>query len=128
MKIDDDSDIGYVVKAHLKIPENLHDHFNDYAPAPEHSSPNLDDLSEFQKWMINNNLGSKPSEKNKKLMCTLNDKREYIIDYRLLKEYMKHGVELIDITSGRIQNHIQSFIGKTEEKRPLGGPKTQMIR
>ena len=84
----------------VKIPKDLHNLFNDYAPAPEHFSPKFDDLSEFQKWMINKNLGSKPSGKDKKLMCTLNDKIEYIIDYRLLKEYMKHGVELIYIHSG----------------------------
>ena len=64
LNIDDNSDIGYAVKAHIKIPKELHDHFNDYAPAPDHFTPN--DLSKFQKWMIDSNLGSKPSEKNKK--------------------------------------------------------------
>ena len=100
MNIDDESDTGYSLVVDLKIPEHLHDTFNDYAPAPVHFAPNFNDLSEFQKWMIDQKLGSKPSNKTKNLMCTLNDKTHYIIDYRILKEYMSEGVELVNIHSG----------------------------
>jgi hypothetical protein len=94
MNIDDNSDTGYSLAVDLKIPKQLHDTFNDYAPAPEHILLQYDDLSDYQKTMIDEGLGPKPSNITPKVMCALYNKTEYIVDYRLLQEYIKLGVKL----------------------------------
>lgn len=56
----------------LQVEKDLHDHFNDYPLAPE----NL---------LI---------EKTKKLVCTLNEKKKYIIHHETLKLYRSLGIKI----------------------------------
>jgi hypothetical protein len=100
MNIADNSETGYSLDVDLKIPKQLHDTFNDYAPAPEHTSPQHDDPSEYQKNMTDKGLGPKPSNTTPKLMCTLYNKTEYTVDYRLLKEYIKLSIKFTKIHKG----------------------------
>ncbi|XP_022784021.1 uncharacterized protein LOC111324675 [Stylophora pistillata] len=62
-----------ILEVDLKgVKEELHDHFNDYPPAPE-----------------NLLIG-----KVHKLTCTLNEKKKYIIHHKTLKHYMSLGIEI----------------------------------
>ncbi|PFX12774.1 putative uncharacterized transposon-derived protein F54H12.3 [Stylophora pistillata] len=54
------------------VKKELHDHFNDYPPAPE-----------------NLLIG-----KVHKLVCTLNEKKKYIVHHETLKHYMSLGIEI----------------------------------
>ncbi|PFX11805.1 hypothetical protein AWC38_SpisGene24344 [Stylophora pistillata] len=62
-----------ILEVDLKgVTSELHDHFNDYPPAPE-----------------NLLIG-----KVHKLVCTLNEKKKYIVHHETLKHYMSLGIEI----------------------------------
>ena len=62
----------------ISIPENLHYKFKDYPLVPEIKSIAENNLSEYQKY-LNNKLGIKYNEKDKKLILDLSTKK--IIKY-----------------------------------------------
>lgn len=75
LNLKDDSDIGYIFEVDLDYPAELHDKHNDYPLCPEKRTiPGI--------------------TKNKKLMLTLYDKKNYIIHYRMLKLVLEHGLVL----------------------------------
>ena len=76
MNYDENSEIGYTLEVDLHYPEELHDLHNDYPLAPEKLK-----LGECEK-----------------LCGTFNDKKDYIIDIRVLKFYLEHGLKLTKIT------------------------------
>lgn len=59
---------------------------------PEHYNPREDELSEYQRWLIAKEIGSKP--KDGILITTLHSKKDYIIDFRMLKECLHQGIIL----------------------------------
>ncbi|KAK5644575.1 hypothetical protein RI129_005875 [Pyrocoelia pectoralis] len=73
----DDADIGYIVECDLDYPEELHRLHSDLPLGPEHMVPS--------------------GSKLKKLLLTLYPKRNYIVHYRNLKLYLKHGLRLAKI-------------------------------
>ncbi|XP_043479909.1 uncharacterized protein LOC122509742 [Leptopilina heterotoma] len=76
--IPDDSPFGYVLEVDLYYPKELHDSHSDLPFCSEHSNP--------------------PSEsKQAKLLTTLKPKRKYIIHYRVLKQVLANGLELVKI-------------------------------
>ncbi|KAK9681095.1 hypothetical protein QE152_g38580 [Popillia japonica] len=88
----------------LEIPNELHNKFKDYPLLPEHYSPSIDELSNYQKDLINkkngsiNNDRSSISQRNAgtKLINTLKSKTDYIIDYRMLKEDLQSRSETLE--------------------------------
>lgn len=100
ININGNNDIAYTSVLDLKIPNQLHVTFSDYAPATEHILLQYD-LSDYKKkTMIDKGLGPKPSNTTPKLMCTLCNKNEYVVDYRLVTEYIKLGVKFTKIHKG----------------------------
>ena len=89
-KLDNSGAKGYLFSVDLHIPDELHDHFNGYAPAPESQTVIKENLNEWQQ------EGYKQS-KIKKLITSLGDKINYVINYRILKLYLSLGVKLIKI-------------------------------
>ncbi|XP_043477549.1 uncharacterized protein LOC122508334 [Leptopilina heterotoma] len=76
--ISDDSPFGYILEVDLNYPKELHDTHSDLPFCSEHSNP--------------------PSEsKQAKLLTTLGPKRKYIIHYRVLKQVLNNGLELVKI-------------------------------
>jgi hypothetical protein len=55
-------------------------------------------LSRYQKKLMNKNLGS--VYRTPKLIASLNDKYKIVVDYRTLKQAIKHGLVLTKIHSG----------------------------
>ena len=91
--IADDGEIGYVVECDLHYPHDLHDRHNAYPMAPEHLlitdlmlSPYVTKSFPDIKWA--------PS---KKLVPNLYDKTKYVVHYRNLKLYVKHGLVITKI-------------------------------
>lgn len=78
-KIHDDSKIGYILEVDLDYPENLHEDHKDLPLCPEHIVP--------------------PNGESKlpKLLTTLNAKRNYVVHYRNLKQYLSLGLKLVRI-------------------------------
>ncbi|XP_023227410.1 uncharacterized protein LOC111627942 [Centruroides sculpturatus] len=73
-QIPGDSDTGYILEVDLKYSKKLHRKHSDLPLALENRIPD----------------GSKQS----KLLTTLYDKRNYVIHYRNLKQYLKMGMKL----------------------------------
>lgn len=75
MSLRDDSCVGYIFEVDLEYPESLHDLHSDYPFCAENKSV--------------------PYTKNeKKLLLTLDDKKEYVLHYRMLKIALQNGLIL----------------------------------
>ena len=84
LAIPDNNKIGYTFEVDLHYPDKLHDLHNNYPLAPE----NLKIKKEWlNKWQQNDYI-----ETNiEKLVTTFHDKLNYVINYKLLKLYLKLG-------------------------------------
>lgn len=69
-----DPNIGYVLEVDVDIPEALHDKFKDYPLLPDHEIP--------------------PGKKDKKLLATLYNKKNYVVHIENLKFAIRHGLTL----------------------------------
>ena len=92
MNIADDSDTGFILEVDLDYPSCLHEEHNDYPMAVESVSLSKDMLSPFTK-----ELGKELKLKHKpctKLVPNLHPKEKYVLHYRILKQYIAHGLRL----------------------------------
>lgn len=88
-----DADKGYLLEVDLVYPVKLHDAHQDYPMAPVKLSKPFSDLSPFSQRTVEKH-GLKPSCGFEKLMTTLEDKDHYILHYRNLQLYLRHGLKL----------------------------------
>ncbi|XP_054275402.1 uncharacterized protein LOC128994697 [Macrosteles quadrilineatus] len=72
--VPDDSDEGYVLEVDVEYPKTLHNKHLDLPFLCERKTP--------------------PNTKHAKLLTTLEDKKNYIVHYRILKQALKHGLKL----------------------------------
>ena len=91
-KILDDSPTSYVIECDLEYPTYLHKDHSDYPLAPEHLTVSSDMLSFFAQNMLK--PGWAPM---KKLISNLQNKKTYVIHYRNLQFYEKHGLKVTKI-------------------------------
>ena len=83
-RVPDDSEQGYILEVDLRYPEELHDLHNDYPLAPERMKILPEMLSPYcQELSKDLNLGSAPVPK---LVPNLEDKTNYVVHYRNLKQ------------------------------------------
>ena len=83
----DDSDIGYFVEVDLKYPDNIKQKTKNFPFAPMNKKINPDNFSDYMKEMKPDTYTS-----TKKLICDWSDKKNYLIHYRILKFYIRHGM------------------------------------
>ena len=95
MKLDQDSERGYILEVDLEIPEDKHDFFNQYVPAAEHVEVNISMLSPANKECLRK-LDMKHT-KGKKLIPNLHNKKKYVLHYRALQCYLELGLKLTKI-------------------------------
>ena len=88
--IPDENETGYILEVDLQYPENLHDLHNQYPLAPEKMKITPDMLSPFQQ-------ANFPKEESSKLTPNLNNKINYRIHYRALKQYVMLGLKITKI-------------------------------
>ena len=83
----DDSDIGYFIEADLIYPNNIKEETKHFPFAPENKKINPDKFSDYMKEI-------KPDTyiQTKKLICDWSDKKNYLVQYRILKFYIRHGM------------------------------------
>ena len=91
MNQNNEQDKGYYLKVDLEYPSNLHDSHDTFPCAPEHMKIEKELLSDYQK-ELGDELGVKYG--GKKLCLTLQDKKEYVLHYRNLKQYLDLGLKL----------------------------------
>jgi hypothetical protein len=79
---------GYILEVDLDYPEELHDLHNDFPLAPDATEIPFEMLSPLQKEMC-------PNYKSyRKLLMSFLPKRKYVLHYRNLQFYLKHGLQL----------------------------------
>ena len=83
----DDSDIGYFIEVDLKYLDNIKEKTKYLPFAPVNKKNYLDDSSDYLKEI-------KPETYNqtKELICDWSDKKNYLVLYRMLKFYIRHGM------------------------------------
>ena len=111
----DDSDIGYFVEVDLTYPNNIKEKTKNFPFCPENKKINPDDFNDYMKEI-------KPDTyiQNKKLICDWSDKKNYLVHYRMLKFYIKHGMvvdKVHNIISFRQSKWLEKFINFNTQKR-----------
>ena len=117
MDIPDDNDVGYTIKCDIEYPQELHDFHNDYPFFPRSRQIKLDELSPYQLDRIGGKYRPTP-----KLIADLSNKTEIILDYRTLKQGLKHGLKLLKIHSAVQFNQkawLKPYIDKNTELRKI---------
>ena len=81
---EEDSEWGYLAEVDIEFPDELHDYFKDYPPAPSEEIVQITDLSTDQvEIMVKLGITSLP--KVPKLLQSLQDKPGYVLHYLTLQ-------------------------------------------
>ena len=83
----DDSEIGYFLEVDLKYPDNIKQQTRYFPFCPENKKINPDKYNEYM-----NSIKPENYTKSKKLICDWTDKKKYLIHYRMVKFYVRHGM------------------------------------
>jgi hypothetical protein len=104
-KVPDEGTHGYILEVDLEYPVELHDTHNDYPLAPEKMVISDDMISPYSKELLTD-LNISMSKHTTKLVTTLNDKKNYILHYQNLKQYLSLGMKITKIH--RVLGFVQS--------------------
>ena len=96
LSIGEDDEIGYILDVDLGYPEELHDSHNDYPLAPESLLVSAKLQSPYAKELLKK-LGRKSGKGTVKLVPNLQNKQNYVVHYRNLQFYVKHGLVILKI-------------------------------
>ena len=88
----EDARCGWILKVDPEYPAELHKEHSAYPMAPEKIAVEKEWLSEYQKNLLRQlNL---TDTQDKRLLLTLRDKNNYVVQYRNLQFYLKQGTRL----------------------------------
>jgi hypothetical protein len=87
LQLDDRGDKGYIFSVDIHYPDHLHDLHNEYPLAPENQAIKKEWLSAWQQ-------ENYQESKIEKLITSFSDKKDYVINYRLLKLYIQQGLQI----------------------------------
>ena len=110
-----DSDIGYFVEADLTYPDNIKEKTKNFPFAPVNKTTNPDKNNDYMK-----EIKSDTYIQTKKIIFDWCDKKNYLLHYKMLKFYIKHGM-IVDkvhaIISFRQSRWLEKFINFNTQKR-----------
>ena len=111
----DDSDIGYFIEADLKYPDSIKEKTKNFPFAPVNKKINPDKFCDYMREI-------KPDTyiQTKKLICDWSDKKNYLVHYRMLKFYIRHGMvvdKVHNIISIRQSRWLEKYINFNIQKR-----------
>ena len=113
----DDSDVGYFVEVDLKYPDNIKEKTKNFPFCPENKIIHKDEYNdnEYMKQI-------KPENyiKSKKLICDWTDKKKYLVHYRMLKFYLRHGMivdKVHSVISFKQSRWLEKYISFNTQKR-----------
>ena len=115
MNTPDDSNIGYFIEVDLTYPNNVKEKTKNFPFAPVNKKIKLDKFSEYMKEI-------KPDTyiQTKKLIFDWSDKKNYLVHYRMLKFYIRHGM-IVDkvhkIISLRQSRWLEKYISFNTQKK-----------
>ena len=111
----DDNEIGYFLEVDLKYPDNIKEKTKNFPVCPENKKIGLDKYNDYIK-----KIKPKNFTKSKKLICDWTGKKKYLIHYRMLKFYVRHGmivVKIHEIISFKQSKWLESYISFNTQKR-----------
>ena len=111
----DDSDIGYFLEVDLKYSDNIKQKTRYFPFCPENKKINPDKYNEYK-----NSIKPENYVKSKKLICDWTDKKNYLVHYRMLKFYVRHGMvveKIHEIISFKQSKWLESYISFNTQKR-----------
>ena len=111
----DDSNIGYFIEIDLKYPDNIKEKTKNFPFAPENKKINPNNFNDYMKEI-------KPDTyiQTSKLICDWSDKKNYLIHYRMLKFYVRHGMivdKVHNIISFKQSKWLEEYITFNTQKR-----------
>ena len=111
----EDSDIGYFIEVDLKYPDNIKEKTKKFPFAPMNKKIIPDNFNDYMKEI-------KPDTyiQSSKLICDQSDKKNYLIHYRMLKFYIRHGMvvdKIHNIISFRQSRWLEKYINFNTQKR-----------
>ena len=111
----DDSEIGYFLEVDLKYPDNIKEKTKNFPFCPENKKIDPGKYNDYMK-----KIKPKSYTKSKKLICDWTDKKKYLIHYRMLKFYVRHGMvveKIHEIISFKQSKWLESYISFNTQKR-----------
>ena len=99
----------------MTYPDNLKEKTKNFPFAPLNKKTNPDDFSDYMKEIIPDTY-----TQNKKLICDWSDKKNYLIHYRILNLYVRHGMivdKVHDIISFRQSRWLEEYINFNTQKK-----------
>ena len=111
----DDRDVGYFVEVDLKYPDKTQEKTKNFTFPPGNKINHKDKYNTFMKKIRPNNFS-----KSKKQICDWTDKKIYLVPYRMLKLYVRHGMvveNIHEIISFKQSKWLEKYINfNTQEK------------
>ena len=111
----DDSEIGYFLEVDLKYPNNIKEKTKYFPFCPENKKINPNKYNENMKSIKPENY-----TKSKKLICDWSIKKRYLIHYRMLKLYVRHGMvveKIHEIISFKQSRWLEGYNSFNTQKR-----------
>ena len=111
----DDSDIGYLIEVDLKHPDEIKEKTKNFPFAPVNKKTNPDNFNDFM-----TTIKLETYTKTKKLICDWSVKKNYLIHYRMLNFYVRHGMrvdKVHNIKSLRQSKWLEKYIKFNTRKR-----------
>ena len=111
----DDSEIGYFLEVDLKYPDDIKQKTKYFPFCPENKKIDPKKYNEYMKSIKPENY-----TKSKKLICDWTDKKKYLIHYRILKFYVRHGMiveKIHEIISFKQSRWLEGYISFNTQKR-----------
>ena len=111
----DDSDIGYFIEVDLIYPDNIKEKTKNFPFAPINKKINRNNLNDYMKEI-------KPDTyiQSNKLICDWSDMKNYLVHYRMLKFYIRHGMivdKVHNVISFKQSKWFEKYIGFNTQKR-----------
>ena len=111
----DETEIGYFLEVDLKYPNNIKEKTKHFPFCPENKIIPKEKYNDYM-----NKIKPKNYTKSKKLICDWTDKKNYLIHYRMLKFYVRHGMvveKIHEIISFKQNKWLESYISFNTQKR-----------
>ena len=111
----DDNEIGYLLEVDLKYPDYIKEKTKNFPFCPENKKIDPDKYNDYMKKIKLENY-----TKSKKLISDWTDKKNYLIHYRMLKFYVRHGMiveKVHEIISFKQSKWLESYISFNTRKR-----------
>ena len=111
----DDSDKGYFIELDLIYPDNIKEKTKNFPFAPMNKKINPNNFNDYMKEI-------KPDTyiQSSKLICDWSDKKNYLVLYRMLKLYVRHGIiidEVHNIISFKQNKWLEKYKNFNTQKR-----------